>query len=91
MHSHLRGDATIVICCMCRNSSRFYNAVRRNHDDRVFCSLHCSIQAETNIELLMQNDERSHLKILGLKYSNDSDSDDSVDGICNQYFSMQPY
>ncbi|XP_031622481.1 uncharacterized protein LOC116340241 [Contarinia nasturtii] len=82
MHIHLREDKKQEIrCCICRHLIRFYDAIRRIHDDRIFCSLRCSIVAETNIELLMRNDEWCHLKILDLKSANiDTDSDDSLEG-----------
>lgn len=83
MQSHLREDSKIVICCICRNRIGFYESIRRLCDDRNFCSLKCSIAAETSIEQLMRNDERCHLEYLNLKCETcnpELESDDSTEG-----------
>lgn len=95
MESHVRLDTKTVICCVCHHRMRFYECIRRICDDRNFCSLQCSIAAETGIELLRRNDERCHMKSLYLKCATcnpELESDDSIEGsvhnqnCCNQFF-----
>lgn len=80
---YLREDSNTVICCVCRHRIGFYESIQRLCDDRCFCSLKCSIAAETSIEQLMRNDERCHLKYLNLKCATcnpELESDDSTEG-----------
>lgn len=83
VESHLRADPTIVICGVCCHRTRFYESIRRICDDRCFCSVQCSMAAETCIELLKRNDERCHLKSLNLKCATcnpELEFDDSIEG-----------
>lgn len=59
LNLHMREDSTTMVCCVCRHRMQFYNCIRRNCDDRCFCSLRCAAAAETSIELPMRNDDLS--------------------------------
>lgn len=85
VYAHVRDDTQMVVCCMCQHRQRFYNCIRRNCDDRRFCSVNCAIAAETGIEQLMQNDERCHSEYLSLirtpfESDSESESNDSFEG-----------
>lgn len=93
LHSHLRVDSEHVICCICCQRMRFSDSIRRVCDSRYFCSLRCSIVAETGMDLLMRNDERCHLNNLSLKCATSNPelaSYDTIERNCTKTLS-NPY
>lgn len=85
VYAYVRHDSEMIVCCMCRQRMPFYQCIRRYYDDRCFCSFGCIIEAERNIDKLLQNDEQFHLDIFNLKcYKMDYDSDMDDSSISNQ-------
>lgn len=79
----MRKDETTVICCICHQRMRFYDCIRRICDDRYFCSLQCSLAAETSIELLKHNDKWCHMNSIHLKRATcnpELEFDDTLEG-----------
>lgn len=73
----------MVVCCICHHRMQFYNCIRRSGDDRCFCSINCTVAAETSIQQLKLNDERRHMEHMSLKYAtfdSESESNDSFGG-----------
>lgn len=64
---HMREDTSAMSCSVCRHRMKFYDCIRRNCDNRCFCSLQCALAAETRIELLMHNDEPNLISQLALQ------------------------